>query len=108
MSTRIAGFMIASVVAATITPAVSQELGSAKQGEGLAQSVCVECHAVAPGALRSPNGKAPTFQAIARTPGMSPMALRVWLQSGPHREMPNLSLKADEVDNVIAYIEMLK
>jgi hypothetical protein len=35
------------------------------------------------------------------------MAVRVWLRSA-HREMPNLVLKDDEVDNIIAYLQTLK
>jgi cytochrome c2 len=88
-------------------PAFSQELGSARQGQMLAETVCSECHAVKKTALRSPNDHAPTFTSIANTPGMTPMAVRVWLRSA-HREMPNLVLKEDEVDNVIAYLQTLK
>jgi hypothetical protein len=55
----------------------------------------------------SPVAAAPTFPAIASSPGMSPIALRVALQS-THRTMPNLALTAVELDDVIAYILSLR
>jgi mono/diheme cytochrome c family protein len=99
--------MVLMVAIVTSGPAFSQELGSVSQGQELAQTVCAECHAVAPGAIRSPNAHAPTFDSIARMPGMTPMAIRVWLRSA-HKEMPNIMLSRDETDNVIAYLASLK
>ena len=87
--------------------AAAQEMGDAKKGATLAQSVCAECHAVRSGETRSPNTKAPTFTSVASTQGMTEMALRVWLQS-PHPTMPNLMLDEDAKDDVIAYILTLK
>ena len=85
----------------------AQEMGDAKKGATLAQSVCAECHAVSNGETRSPNPKAPTFTSVASTPGMTEMALRVWLQS-PHPTMPNLMLDEGAKDDVTAYILSLK
>jgi len=99
--------MIAAAAMMVAWPVLSQELGSARQGQQLAETVCAECHAVQRGAIRSPNDHAPTFEKIVQTPGMTPMAVRVWLRSA-HREMPNIMLQADEIDNVIAYLEALK
>lgn len=104
MRKHIMFFMIAVM---TSGPAFSQEPGSVMQGRELAQTVCAECHAVAPGAIRSPNAHAPTFDTIAHIPGMTPMAVRVWLRSA-HKEMPNIMLSRDETDNVIAYLASLK
>jgi mono/diheme cytochrome c family protein len=102
--------LIAAVVAlgfAQLGHASAQEMGDAKKGATLAQSVCAACHAVGNGESRSPNAKAPTFTSVAATRGMTEMALRVWLQS-PHPTMPNLMLGEDEKDDVIAYILSLK
>jgi hypothetical protein len=49
----------------------------------------------------------PSFQEIADTQGMSPRALRVWLQTS-HPKMPDLIIPADDMDNVIAYIMSLR
>lgn len=99
--------IILAIAVITSGPAFSQEAGDVVQGQELAQSVCAECHAVAPSAIRSPNGHAPTFDTIAHMPGMTPMAIRVWLRSA-HKEMPNIMLSRDETDNVIAYLTSLK
>jgi len=85
----------------------AQELGDAKRGEMLAETVCAECHAVQKGQFRSRNGQAPAFGSLATTPGMTPMALRVALRTS-HREMPNLVLKNEEVDDIIAYLGTLR
>ena len=103
--------LIAAVIALSVGQLTShvsaQEMGDAKKGATLAQTVCAECHAVAKGESRSPNTKAPAFPNVAGTRGMTEMALRVWLQS-PHPTMPNLMLAEDEKDDVIAYILSLK
>jgi hypothetical protein len=56
---------------------------------------------------RSPNANAPTFEAIAKIPGMTIMALSAALQTS-HRTMPNIVIKGDDRVNVIAYILSLK
>lgn len=99
--------MILAIAVMLSGPALSQEPGSVMQGRELAQTVCAECHAVAPGAIRSPNAHAPTFESIVHMPGMTPMAVRVWLRSA-HKEMPNIMLSRDETDNVVAYLSSLK
>src|ERR1041384_883520 len=53
-----------------------------RQGRVLAQRECAACHGVTPGAP-SPAAGAPNFTAVAMIPGMSPLALRVALQT-PH------------------------
>jgi cytochrome c2 len=85
----------------------AQEMGDAKRGHLMAETVCSECHAIDKGAPRSRNGDAPTFESIANTRGMTPMALRVALRT-PHQKMPNLILKNQEVDDIIAYLQTLK
>lgn len=85
----------------------AQELGDAKRGQTLAETVCAECHATAKGQPRSRNGKAPTFETLANLRGMTPLALRVALRS-PHKEMPNLVLTNQEVDDIYAYVSTLK
>lgn len=86
---------------------LAQELGSPVRGQNIAETICSECHAVQKGATRSANANAPTFQTLAKTPGMNAMAFRVWLRSS-HKQMPNIILKNEEVDDVIAYVQTLK
>jgi mono/diheme cytochrome c family protein len=85
----------------------AQTRGDAEKGYRLAKGVCAECHAVEKNESDSPNNVAPNFTAIARSPGMSEIALSVFLRT-PHDTMPNLVLSGDEVTDVIAYIESLK
>ena len=55
----------------------------------------------------SPLPEAPTFESVANTPGMTELALTVWLQSS-HPTMPNIVLKQDDLRNVVAYIRSLE
>ena len=87
--------------------AAAQPVGDPYVGREFALKVCAECHAVLPEDGSSPNTEAPTFTTIANTPGMSDIALASWFQT-PHKSMPNFMLKADERENVIAYITSLR
>jgi len=107
MKSIIATIFAGAAFALLAGPSLSQELGDAKRGEDLAKSVCAECHAVEKGQGRSRNGQAPPFQTLARTRGMTPMAITVALRSS-HKEMPNLVLKNEQVDNIIAYLATLR
>ena len=76
-------------------------------GATYAKQVCALCHAVLPNEQISPLPQAPTFQKVADTPGMTEMALSVWMQSS-HPTMPNIILEQDDLRNVVAYIHRLK
>ncbi len=85
----------------------AQEQGDPAAGRAFAEEVCALCHAVGPGDIHSPKLDATSFETVANTPGMSVIALSVWLQT-PHPTMPNLLLKTEDLHNVIAYITSLK
>lgn len=87
--------------------ASAEELGDANMGLKYAEKNCTECHAITPGETMSPNFDAPTFAAVANTPGMTATALAVWFRT-PHPTMPNLLIEGENKDNVIAYILSLK
>ena len=107
MKSIVATILAGAAFVAAASSIHAQPLGDAKRGQTLAQTVCAECHAVEKGQPRSRNGHAPTFETLATTPGMTPMALMVALRTS-HKEMPNLVLKNQEVDDVIAYVATLK
>jgi mono/diheme cytochrome c family protein len=100
--------LAAAVLTIASGGAFAQERGDAQRGLMVAETTCAQCHATGKGQIRSRNGQAPTFASLANTPGMTPMALGVWMRSGPHREMPNLVLTNNELDDVSAYILSLK
>ena len=101
--------LIASVVVlmGSTAAAFAQGAGDVSRGRMLAQMTCAECHAIGKNGLRSRNGQAPTFVALANTRGMNAMDISVALRTS-HREMPNLSLSNEEVEDVAAYILSLK
>jgi mono/diheme cytochrome c family protein len=76
-------------------------------GGAYAEQVCSACHAVLAKETYSPLPEATSFQQVADTPGMTELALTVFLQSS-HPTMPNIILEQDDMRNVVAYIRSLK
>jgi mono/diheme cytochrome c family protein len=93
--------------AATIASAGAAQVGSVSEGLQLARAICADCHLLGPEEGNSNNASAPTFKDIANTPGMTGAALRASLQSW-HKDMPNLIIKGEEADSLVAYILSLK
>jgi len=98
-------FIFVATIWATASNA--QEVGNAQQGLRVAREVCADCHLVDKGAGRSTDANAPTFEAIATTPGLTSAALAAALQTS-HRTMPNVVIKGDDANDIIAYILSLK
>ena len=96
--------MLGAVLLAAFASQVEAQEGDVAAGAAYAKQVCADCHAVLPNEQISPLAQAPTFQKVANLPGMTEMALSVWLQSS-HPTMPNIILKPDDLRNVVAYIE---
>ncbi len=94
-------------LAALTGTAFAEDVGSVEKGHRFAQKVCAACHGVEKGYQPSKEPFAPTFEAIAKTPGMTQTALSIFLHT-PHSTMPNLVLNDDELADVIAYITSLK
>ena len=50
---------------------------------------------------------APSFEAIANPPGVTPLALKVFFRTS-HKDMPNLVIGRDKADALVSYILSLK
>lgn len=101
-------FMVSAFVALAFAPsAAAQDLAAVTRGLKYANGSCSECHAVAAGQRVSPSPNAPTFESVANIPGMTDMALNVWLHTS-HPTMPNLIIKPESIDDLAAYIRTLK
>jgi mono/diheme cytochrome c family protein len=85
----------------------AQEAGNPQEGAAFARQNCARCHAVEHGQPYSPDPRAPSFDKIAGTPGMTTTAISVFLRT-PHKGMPDLILKEDEIRNIASYILTLK
>ncbi len=99
--------LVVAALAATAVPARAAGVGSAEKGLALARAQCAGCHLLGKEKGLSTNPRAPTFADIANTPGMTAAALRVML-STPHESMPNLVIRGEAADSLIAYILSLK
>jgi mono/diheme cytochrome c family protein len=99
--------LAAFLITLTAGSVQAQDVSERLKGATFAQQICAECHAVQAGQPRSPNGQAPTFETVAKTPGMTAIALTAILRTS-HRNMPNIILADDDLRNVIAYILTLK
>jgi mono/diheme cytochrome c family protein len=98
------GLMLSSL---TPAPAMSQQIGDAEKGKQYALEFCTECHAVRPAQPLSPLPKAPRFEDVANTPGMTAITLTAWFQTS-HPTMPNIVMTDAQMRNVIQYILSLK
>jgi mono/diheme cytochrome c family protein len=81
--------------------------GDPRVGQTAAKRLCAECHRIEAGEPTPPGVDAPSFQDVARTQGMAPIALYVWLHS-PHPTMPHIRLEPEEAEDVVAYIWSLR
>jgi mono/diheme cytochrome c family protein len=85
----------------------AQSVGDVAMGRAFAQQICSECHNTEKNQRPSPNGLAPNFDTIARTPGLTAIALTAALRTS-HRAMPNIIIPDDDLRNVAAYILSLQ
>ena len=99
--------LLAAAVTFGLSGGVEAQEADVAAGKVYAEEVCATCHGVEAGEALSPLIEAPPFQEVADTPGMTELALSVWLQSS-HPTMPNLVLEQDDLRNVVAYIRSLK
>lgn len=95
--------LFGAALAASAAAAQGAEVGSVEQGRIIARAQCAECHLIGKEKGLSTNLSAPTFAEIANTPGMTAAALRVTL-STPHKLMPNIIIRGETADSLIAYI----
>lgn len=95
---------ITAIIVGTFATAPAVQAQDIQHGRRLALEVCATCHAVLRGQTRSAIAEAPSFEAVAATPGMTAMALNVWLTAQSHPTMPNIILSPIDVQDVSAYI----
>jgi mono/diheme cytochrome c family protein len=100
-------FLIVTTIIVSAATVQAAQIGSVEQGSAIARERCAECHLTVKENGRSTNEKAPTFARIANTPGMTAAALRAALNTS-HSTMPNLVIKDDDADSLIAYILSLR
>lgn len=101
-------FSIILLLALATGPARAQDLGNVSEGGTYARAHCAECHGVdASPEDFSPNADAPDFSVVANTPGMTEMAVRVWLQTS-HPTMPDFIIPEGVRANLAAYVMSLK
>ncbi len=99
-------FVLAAAATLGLASSAGAQEADISAGKAYAENVCADCHAVLAGETSSPVFEATPFQEVADTPGMTGLALSVWLQSS-HPTMLNIILSQDEMRNVVAYIRSL-
>jgi mono/diheme cytochrome c family protein len=76
------------------------------RGQTLSERWCSQCHAVKPNQA-SANPAAPKFADLAAESSITEYSLRAFLRT-PHETMPNITLKPDDMDDIVSYILSLK
>ena len=102
MMVREAATLAALAVALSYGVAQGVDLGDATRGLKYTKKFCDGCHGIGAKDQASPNPEAPTFKAIAITPGMTRTALLTRMQTTHPFVLLN------DRDDVIAYILSLK
>ncbi|MFA9201425.1 MAG: c-type cytochrome, partial [Cypionkella sp.] len=78
------------------------------RGQGCAANRCADCHSIGYGET-SPRAEAPSFAAIASTPGLDSAKLARWLED--HRNYPSemyFEIPAEHIDDLTAYMLTLR
>ena len=81
-------------------------VATVSEGYQLAKAWCASCHAIELHAVEFP-GQPPSFEAVANQPGVTPLALKVFLRTS-HKDMPNLIVQPNEAEALVGYILSLK
>ena len=99
--------LLALVFCTLVAPVFAQDQAappSAARGQALAQRWCGPCHLVR---LRLSPLDPPTFYAITHDPGKTPDDIRKFLVS-PHENMPPIQLTPAQIEDLLAYFEVMK
>ena len=113
---RAAGRGFISVQVPAVSPFTDQDfVDQVAEGRKLAYAVCGVCHVVPdkPNAPLAMSFSAPSFVDLARRPSFTEATLRQLLTSehrriGPAQAMPNPRLNDSQIDEIVAYFEVLK
>jgi mono/diheme cytochrome c family protein len=100
------GLGMALALLSVCHPAYAQTSDAAR-GKAYARAACASCHEVEPGIPTPPFAQAPSFSSVAATPGMTSMALNVWLTTS-HPTMPNLIIPQKDKEDLLAYFAALR
>jgi len=113
---RAAGREFISVQVPVASPFTDQDFADQViEGRRLAHTICGVCHVVPdkPNAPLAMSFSAPSFVDLARRPSFTETTLRQLLTSehrriGPTQAMPNPRLNDSQIDDIVAYFEVLK
>ena len=99
---------LVAALAATALSAYAQD-GDIAAGHSFAREACSACHVVEAEQQHLPRRIfiGPAFRNIAKTPGMTGPALRLFLTTS-HPKMPNPIVTPEQMADVIAYILSLR
>lgn len=99
--------LLFAVLAAGFCNGALAQDGDAARGRAFVEKMCTGCHAVQPGEAASPLHTAPSFTAVADSPGLTALALGAFFRTS-HKNMPNFILATKDIHDVSAYILSLK
>jgi mono/diheme cytochrome c family protein len=95
---------LAIALGALCVPYAAYAAGNADAGRQLVTRSCTSCHA-ATGAATATDG-APPLSFLARDNKENPTWVRGWLKD-PHPPMPGIMLSRQQIDDIVAYLNML-
>ncbi len=102
---RLAAMALVLLAGASAPAWAVEQAGLVEEGRRIARNSCAQCHLVE--GAGKPTSEAPAFEAVARMPSTTSVALKVFLKT-PHATMPNIILSEAEIDALAAYILSLR
>ena len=99
--------ILAMALAACASSVSDAAPDAAARGRSFAERSCAGCHAIGADDAASPNPAAPAFVSLASRADITPTSLKVLLRT-PHRDMPDFIVALDDVEDLAAYLDMLR
>lgn len=98
-------FRLSLLICAVCLWAGAAKAGEADKGRDIAEKWCVACHTVSANTVA--RDTAPPFSAIARDRSYDRDRL-IQVLSDPHPPMPKIHLSRKQLDDIIAYLALLR
>lgn len=105
---RFPAMALLAIVLPTATVRAQGDTTVVTEGRELALKWCAECHLVDKTQTQAASDAIPSFYAVADHPSTTEIGLKAFLMSPHKKQMPNIMLTREQIDDVVAYILSLR
>lgn len=105
---RLPALALVAIALPTTTVCAQGDTTVVTEGRELALKWCAECHLVDKTQERAASDAVPSFYAVANHASTTETGLKAFLMSPHKKQMPNIMLTREQIDDVVAYILSLR